>query len=115
MLFGAIQLAGPSLTPQSVDQGYHAIPERASTGPYVPALFFDPGDYTFVKDAAEEWWDPQGIPPATAGPSNRAGCWRMTREGIRSLPGRWPPGDEVFRHASDPCTGFAGTISYRAA
>jgi hypothetical protein len=113
MLFGAIQVAGPRLTSRSIDQGYHAIPEHQSTSPYSPALFFDPGDYTFVKDAAEQWWDPQGQAPPGSPTSGKPGCWRMTREGARSLAGRWPKGDDVFRRPNDPCTGYDGTIAFR--
>jgi hypothetical protein len=113
MLFGAIQVAGPRLTSRSVDQGYHAIPPHQSSGPYSAALFFDPGDYTFVKDSAEQWWDPQGQPPTGAATSTKPGCWRMTRSGRRSLAGQWPKGDDVFTNRSDPCTGYGGTISFR--
>jgi hypothetical protein len=114
MLFQAIQVAGPKLTPESVDEGFHAIPERASTDSFTPAFFFDPGDYTSVKDAAEIWWDTSGRSRGGGTPSNKPGCWRMTRGGERSLAGHWPGGDDVFKNSSDPCNGYDGGIKLRA-
>ena len=103
MLFQAIQVAGPKLTPEAIDEGFHAIPEKASVDPYIAAFFFDPGDYTSVKDAAEIWWDPNGRP---IGAGATPGCWRMTNQGRRSLIGKWIGGDDVFKKADDPCTAF---------
>jgi hypothetical protein len=105
MLFQAIQVAGPQLTPESIDDGFHAIPEKPSLDPYIAAFFFDPGDYTSVKDAAEQWWDPQGRP---INGGAQPGCWRMTHGGRRSLIGKWIGGDDVFKSATDPCNGFEG-------
>jgi hypothetical protein len=105
MLFQAIQVAGPKLTPEAIDEGFHAIPEKGSVDPYIAAFFFDPGDYTSVKDAAEQWWDPNG---RATGSGAQPGCWRMTHQGKRSLIGKWMGGDDVFKNRSDPCTGFTG-------
>jgi hypothetical protein len=115
MLFQGVQVAGPRLTPQSMDQGFHAIPEHASKDPFSPALFFDPGDYTSLKDGAEEWWDPQGQSPPGGTPSRRPGCFRMAREGKRFIAGHWPKGDDVFQNRADPCTGYGGSIQLRPA
>ncbi len=109
MLFMGIQVAGPRLTPESIDQGFHAIPEKQSTDPFVAAFFFDPGDFSAVKDSAEQWWDGQGRPPG----SNQPGCWRMVREGQRFLANRWEGGDDVFNNPDDPCTGYGGSIRLR--
>jgi hypothetical protein len=108
-LFEGIQVAGPRLTPDTMDKGFHAIPERASTDPYSPAFFFDEGDYTSTKDAAEQWWDTNGRPAA----SNQPGCWRMVREGRRFLAHKWEGGDDVFKNTSDPCTAYGGAIRQR--
>ncbi len=102
MLFQAIQVAGPRLTPDSIDQGFHAIPTHESTNPYIASCFFDPGDYTCTKDVAEIWWDPAGQHASAPEP----GCWRMVNEGRRYLAGRWPGQDTVFQDRSDPCTAF---------
>ncbi len=105
-LFESIQAAGPRLTPQTIDQGFHAIPSRSSSDPYEAAFFFDPGDYTSVKDAQEEWWDPAGRTKGAAEP----GCWRMVNQGKRYLAGKWSGGDQVFANPSDPCNDFGGAI-----
>ncbi|HEX9889867.1 MAG TPA: hypothetical protein VGA69_10345, partial [Nitriliruptorales bacterium] len=42
-LFTGVQVAGPRLTPASIDQGFHAIPAVPSTDPSVPACFYEPG------------------------------------------------------------------------
>ncbi len=112
MLFQAVQVAGPRLTPESIDKGFHAIPERASDTPYTAAFFFDEGDYSSVKDAQETWWDPGGRSRGGGTPSNRPGCWRVVRGGKRFLAARWEGGDDVFRNA-ESCTGYDGSIRTR--
>ena len=113
MLFQGTQVAGPRLTPESIDKGFHAIPERPSGSPYAPAFFFDEGDYSSVKDAMEAWWDPGGRSRGGGTPSNRPGCWRVVRGGQRFLAGRWEGGDDVFVNGNDPCTGYDGSIRTR--
>lgn len=112
-LFQGVQVAGPKLTPESIDEGFHAIPERASTTPFSSAFFFDDGDYSSVKDATEQWWDPLGRSRGGGTPSNRPRCWRMVRNGNRFLAGRWVGRDDVFGNAGDPCTGYDGAIRLR--
>jgi len=113
MLFQGIQVAGPKLTPESIDQGFHAIPERSASDPYSAAFFFDAGDYSSVKDGAEQWWDPLGRSRGGGTPSNRPGCWRMVRGGKRFLAGQWAGHDDVFRNPGDACTGYDGGIRTR--
>lgn len=102
-LFKSIQLAGPELTPESVDQGHHAIPRYKSEDPRVAACFYDPGDYTCVKDAMEVWWDPEAPDPERE--PDEKGCYRMVRGGERYLADTWEGTDrDVFRNgAGDPC------------
>jgi hypothetical protein len=111
--FQGVQVAGPRLTPQSIDRGFHAIPPHTSTDAFSPALYFDAGDYTSLKDAAEEWWDPTGQSPPGGTPSRRPGCYRMVRQGQRFSAGRWAGGDDVYRNTNDPCTGYSGTAVIR--
>ena len=102
-LFTGIQVAGPRLGPTSVDKGYHAIPHIASSNPAVPACFYEPGDYTCVKDATVMWWDSAGRAPG----SQQAGCWRMVEGGKRYLTATWPPGDVMAqRKPDDPCNNY---------
>lgn len=100
-LFTGVQLAGPRLTPESMDEGFHAIPAVASTDASVPACFYEPGDYTCVKDAIAEWWDPAG--PGDNYPG-QPGCWRLSDNSKRYLAGTIPREDVVARkRANDPC------------
>jgi hypothetical protein len=105
-LFTGIQLAGPKLTPTNMDQGFHAIPAKPSTGPTQPACYYLPGDYTCVKDAVAEWFD-TNTPEAA---SDSTGCWRMWRGGARFLPGHWPSGDVQDHTSADICNLFAGGL-----
>ncbi len=109
IFFKGIQAAGARLSPQRVDRGFHGIPPLSSTDPYQAACFFDPGDFTCVKDTLEQWWDPDA--PATYGafPTPYLGCYRMVGEGRRTLPGNWSSDDEVFKNGSDPCSDFSGS------
>jgi hypothetical protein len=84
-----IQVAGPRLSPASVDQGFHAIPRHESSAVFTPACFYDPGDYTCVKDAIAEWFDVNGAQAS----GSQTGCWRMSEGGRRHIPGSWPGGN----------------------
>ena len=102
-LFTGIQAAGPRLTPQSVDKGFHAIPAIRSPNPSVPACFYDPGDYTCVKDALVERWDPTG--------NSGQGCFKATEAGERYFPGIWPEGDVLTQETpEDPCNDYDGNF-----
>ena len=104
-LFTGIQVAGPKLTPQSMEKGFRAIPSVASDDPYTPACFYQPGDYTCVKDMTYMWWDPDA--PATDAISGAptTGCWRMREEGKRYLAGGWRQQEVgAGRRPNDPCT-----------
>ena len=108
-LFTGIQVAGPRITPQTVDQGFHAIPAVASTSPRVPACFYLPGDYTCVKDAISMYWDPDGEVKGWTG----QGCYRVTEGGKRYLLDKWPRRDvTALRKSSDQCNGFTAFSSF---
>lgn len=98
MLFQAIQVAGPDLSPFSVDAGFHAIPRISSTNPFQAAFYFDPDDYTGVKDAHEIWWDPSA--------NNGDGCYRMVRGGKRYPAWTWEGGNDVG-NPNDKCSSFS--------
>ncbi|HEX9890408.1 MAG TPA: hypothetical protein VGA69_13065 [Nitriliruptorales bacterium] len=89
-----------------MDQGFHAIPRLPSDDPAHEACFYEPSDYSCVKDAQASWWDPSGQPPGRT----ERGCWRLMQAGQRYLPGTWPAGD-VERQRDlddDPCNGLNG-------
>lgn len=102
LLAYGIQAAGPRLTPAAMDKGLHAVPRRPSTDPFLPATYFDPGNWSWIKDAKAMSWDPTGRPEG-----NRAGCYRLAREGLRSRAGEWPAGDDDLFVASSPCQGHS--------
>lgn len=97
-LFTGVQVAGPRLNPASMDRGFHAIPRHESSSPQVPACYYDPGDYTCVKDAMVQKWDPAGTG------ASGTGCWRPARAGKRFTATGWPKGDlGSFGSTADPC------------
>lgn len=107
VLFKAIQVAGPKLSPGRVDAGNHAIPKVRSTTPYVAACFYLPGDYTCVKDANVQWWDPNA--PDPEGAENARGCYRMVLGGERFITNGWQDIPDPFRGgANDPCNNRDG-------
>lgn len=65
------------------------------------AFYYDPGDYTGVKDAMQVWWDPGQTVPG----QNLPGCYKVTDDGNRFQSGDWRPGFNAFV-GSDPCTRF---------
>ena len=106
-LFVGIQVAGPRLRPESIDRGFRAIPKIASSDPQVPACYYEPDDYTCVKDAQVEWWDAAGQSQS----ANTPGCWRMAEAGRRYRARMWPDGNadaQIDRTKPDPCNNFAG-------
>jgi hypothetical protein len=106
-LFTGIQVAGPKLSPTTVDQGFHAIPRVASTNPEIPACFYDPGDYTCVKDANVQYWDRTG---SSSTSSAGQGCYRLVEGGKRYFADIWPEGNVTVadRPGQDPCTSYDG-------
>jgi hypothetical protein len=101
-LFTGIQVAGPRLGPTSIDKGFRAIPKIKSSNPEVPACFYEPGDYTCVKDAMVEKWDRNA--------ENGQGCYRMREGGQRYFADIWPDDDVPARATpDDPCNTFGTT------
>lgn len=107
-LFIGIQVAGPKLNPVEMDRGFRAIPSIASNSPYVPACFYPAGDYTCVKDAVIQWWDPSGDDPGSTNP----GCMKLLEGGKRYLPGTWPNENVHTRKnpSADACNTEGATI-----
>lgn len=102
LLMYGIQAAGPRLTLASIDRGMHALQQVRSNDPFRPAAYFAPGNYSFVKDAAEIWWDPVGAAPSSAAP----GCYRLVDGGLRSRSVDWAGDDSrLFDPAASACQG----------
>ena len=101
-LFTGIQVAGPRLGPTSIDKGFRAIPKIKSSNPEVPACFYEPGDYTCVKDAMVERWDRNA--------ENGQGCYRMREGGQRYFADVWPEQDvAAAEKPDDPCNTFGSS------
>lgn len=102
-LFTGIQVAGPRITPESINKGFHAIPQRPSSSADSPACFYLPGDYSCVKDAALWQWDRNAVSEYSSAP----GCYRMVNRAERHLVGRWPRRElSSAAKPDDPCSGF---------
>lgn len=126
-LFVGIQVAGPYLNPTSIDQGFHAIPQRPkSDDPRVPACFYQPNDYTCIKDAQAEIWDAAGrTPVAGTGAGGTGGCYRSIQGGKRYLsvgsePRPWPATNvndfangQKATDPTEPCNGFDHAVTFR--
>lgn len=116
LLFMAIQVAGPELTPITVHSGLRAMPARQSTGPYSVSGSFPEGQFTFVKDASEGWWD-----PTAQAPDGELGCYRLVSSGLRYSLGGWANatgaglGSEGNERDAllDPCSGYSHSMSIR--
>src|SRR5258708_30884600 len=89
-LFTGIQVSGPRLTPDAIDQGFRAIPPHSSSSPFPPPSSSMLNDFTCVKDAQAQWGDPAGNNGSVS-----AGCWRMDESGRRDVAGKWPAGDRT--------------------
>ncbi|MHB8509814.1 MAG: hypothetical protein ACYDGR_14400, partial [Candidatus Dormibacteria bacterium] len=100
MVFSAIQMAGPKLSPQAIEKGLSNF-TAATDLPYSPRAGFAPGDYTFLKDWMPTWWDPSGTPPdASAG----SGCLRLPDGGTRyTVESAFPADDRTANDANPPC------------
>lgn len=108
-LFNGIQVAGPRLTVETIDRGFHAIPPVASDDPRYPGCYYDPGDYTCVKDATVIYWDTLGQDPEYQNP----GCYRMVEDGRRYTARTWPSGnlDAQLRPDRDEvCNSYNNTV-----
>jgi hypothetical protein len=108
-LFTGIQVAGPKITPQTVDSGFHSIPAVASTNPQVPACFYRANDYTCVKDAIPMYWDPNGQIRGWSG----EGCYRVVEKGKRHLRDGWEKVNVTSKkRPNDACNGFTANSSF---
>jgi hypothetical protein len=97
VLFWGIQAAGPRLTPESLDRGLHAIEPRPSPDPFTPAAYFAAGNYTWVKDAALAWWDPDAMV------DGQRGCWRLAEAGRRYRAEDWLRAEPAIKQPDQPC------------
>jgi len=93
LFFSALQVAGPNLTPDTLEQGLFALPasEPAITNPLIS--FGDKDiwpytDYNGVDDATEIWWDSDATGPDEID-RDGTGMWTYVDGGKRYLYGEW--------------------------
>jgi hypothetical protein len=97
-LFTGIHLAGPELTPQSLQDGLHRLPV-AGGGPTVPQYSIGshdvwPGDdWGGIDDIALVWWDPAAAGPDEIGIAGQ-GMYRYALGGQRYTTGQIPSSPE---------------------
>jgi hypothetical protein len=84
-----IHMAGPNLTPETLEAGMFAYPD--SSGPR-GRWGFGPGDYTPTDDFREIWWDPNRI----SGQNNQPGAWVQLGGGARYTAQNAPRGSAGF-------------------
>ncbi|MEO6203983.1 MAG: hypothetical protein ABIO67_01165 [Mycobacteriales bacterium] len=112
-LYTGIQVAGPNLTPKSVDQGFHAIPLVESTNPQLPTCYYLSNDYTCVKDSIIQHWDSTA---RTESNPRTQGCWRMVGNGKRYLPQKFPGTDfDAMNNPRDICNEFSTSANLSTA
>jgi hypothetical protein len=84
-----VQMAGPDLTPENLETGMFAFPERTGVA---GTWDWGPGHYSPVRDIREIWWDPDAISPFNGQPGS------YVDNGQRYRTGEIPAGDpEVFQ------------------
>jgi hypothetical protein len=107
-LFGAIQMAGPHLTPTSIQQGMLKW-QRAEIGLTSPLAGTALGAPWFVQDEVLLRWNSTEVTPGGGDSASGAtGCYDVI--GPRSALGAWPQGDQ----STDPGSCGADWSSYSA-
>ena len=86
MLAIGLQMAGPTLTPQSFQEGMNRYPGRL--GP-VGYWSFGPSDHTSADDVREIWWNPNAVSKY----NGKQGAYIDPQPGTRWLPGKIPTGE----------------------
>ena len=90
-----LQMAGPTLTPLTIERAVMANPFPGGDANY-PTYRFGPNDYTAIEDAREVHWNPAAVSPIDGNP----GAYVPIDGGRRYLVGQWtrdwkvpPPSD----------------------
>jgi hypothetical protein len=87
MLMNGIQEAGPKLNQATFDQALIRMGRRFPAEPWAIGGGFGPGDYTYMDNLSEIWWD------RTAFDSAGAGAYRWTRNARRYQRGQFDTDD----------------------
>ncbi len=101
VLFGALQAAGPDLTPETLQAGMFSRPPTPRYTTESSLSWGDHGlwdyeDYNGSDDMTEIWWDPEATGEDEIGKEG-TGMWRYVDGGARYLPGEWTEDLTVFQ------------------
>ena len=92
-VMNGIQLAGPTLTPKTFEQGLFKYGHPPARNFWEIGGGFGPGDRAFVDTLTEIWWDASATDPTTGNPT---GAYRYTDNGRRYALGQLPRSLRVF-------------------
>jgi hypothetical protein len=87
-LANGIQMAGPTLTPQTFERGMFSIPLREGPPNWARSGGYRPGNHGYATAVGEIWWDPRATDS-----TGSSGAYRWTHEGRRWRYGQIPPGE----------------------
>jgi hypothetical protein len=103
IFFGALQVAGPELTTESLVQALYTVDLVGDTFTQVGFAYGDhgyyptlePPDHNGIEDATEIWWDPEEVSVDEIG-RDGPGSYMYVDGGRRFLPGSWEEGERAF-------------------
>ena len=89
MMAIGLQMAGPTLSPQTFEKGMFAYPPKLGPAGY---WVFGQHDYTAANDVREIYWDPA----ATSTYNGKKGAFKEPNPGVRWKQGEIPTGDPTI-------------------
>lgn len=96
LVVAGIQMAGPALNGESFERGLFALGHRRPKEPWAIGGGWGPGDYSYVENYAEQWWDPTATDPI----NGEQGAYRFTEGGRRRSLGEFDNVTRVFREGA---------------
>lgn len=100
LVVAGIQMAGPKLNGESFERGLLALGHRRPLEPWAIGGGYGAGDYSYVENYAEQWWDPTATDPI----NGEQGAYRFTERGRRRSLGEFDDVIRVFKEG-DTTTG----------
>ncbi|MGH9187215.1 MAG: hypothetical protein ACRD0U_15590, partial [Acidimicrobiales bacterium] len=97
LFYAGLQAAGPTLTPETFQDGVFSLAPTTGLVTFPSLSFGDHDiwpftDYSGIDDLTEIWWDPAATGPDEIG-NDGQGMYRYSDGGRRYLPGEWPERD----------------------
>ncbi len=105
IIASGIQMAGPSLTPQTFQRGLQQTtfpnPAAGAAPHWQASVGFGNADYTMQNDFGLVWWSKST--QVDGQPSSQIGSWCYIDRGARWRLGQWPKREHAFFDRSQPC------------